>query len=237
MVLLTALTMPALAAPLEPVTHADFDHYTFALMWLPGTCSTGDGCLPDQPHTPLIGLHGLWASLPRDLRRKGVAEKMQWWAKGCAYYGTYEAPPALDPALQRRVEAVMPHFRDSLLTHEYDKHVACFGFDANEFFSTELAMRDAVVNSAFGRYLMQQTGHDVTHADVVRHFEGAFSTNRRATLQLQCHHAAGQAMLTQFSITIPTRELAAFPKPASFMDAPIDQDTCPAVFRIPAWPS
>jgi ribonuclease I len=234
--LLTLLASLAASSPsLQPARHGDFDHYTFALTWQPGICSTDEGCLPNQPKTPLIGLHGLWASLPQDLAEEGVVDK-QWWSEGCNFYQHSDAAPALDPAIERNVETVMPHFAHSLLIHEYDKHVQCFAFNANQFFSTELAMRTAVVNSAFGTYLSQQVGHDVTHDAVVEHFDTAFATDKRTTLQLQCGHtASGQTVLTQFWITIPTTEVDAFPKPIAFMDTPTNQDTCPATFRVPAW--
>jgi len=215
--------------------HADFEHYTFALTWQPGMCQTDEGCLPDQPKAPLIGLHGLWASLPRDLSSRGVVDR-QWWSRGCDYYHHSSEPPALDPALQARIEAVMPHFAHSLLTHEYDKHVQCFGMDPAQFFQDELAMREAVVSSPFGAYLAQQAGHTVQHADVVAHFEHAFSTPHATALQLQCgKNAAGDVVLTQFWITIPSGELSAFPQPPSLMDTPTDQDTCPASFLVPNW--
>jgi len=234
---IAALNAFAAADSLKPAEHGDFDHYTFALTWQPGICSTQAGCLPDQPATPLIGLHGLWASLPDGLARQGIVDK-EWWAKGCSYYEQSDAAPALDPKLEQKVEAVMPHFAHSLLTHEYDKHVECFGFDPNQFFSTELAMRDAVIASPFGTYLMQQAGRDVTHDDVVNHFVAAFSTNYRTAIQLQCEqNAKGQVVFTQFWFQIRSSALDAFPKPSSFMDTPSNEDTCPAQFHIPSWPT
>ncbi len=228
-----ALLLAVLSAPPR---HADFDHYTFALTWQPGMCETGASpCLPDQPKAPLIGLHGLWASLPRDLAAQGVVDQ-QWWAKGCDFYRHSSDPPALDAALRSNVEAVMPHYEPSLLVHEYDKHVQCFGFDPAQFFATELAMRDAVASSAFGSYLDAQAGHDVKHADVIARFATSFATNYATALQLQCAKSnAGEVVLTQFWITIHTDQVNAFPKPISLMDTATDQDTCPSTFRVPTW--
>jgi ribonuclease I len=223
------------ATTLAPAEHGTFDHYTFALTWQPGICSTEEGCLPDQPKSPLIGLHGLWASLPQDLSSQGIADP-QWWSKGCDLYRHSSEAPPLDATLDSQLVAVMPHFQHSLLTHEYDKHVQCFGFDPTQFFATALAMRAAIESSAFGAYLQQQAGHDVSHADVVEKFKAAFSTEHGTALQLECgRNAAGQVVLTQFWFQIPASELEAFPKPASFMDTPSNEDTCPASFRIPSW--
>jgi len=226
----------ASAAPsLAPAEHGTFDHYTFALTWQPGICGTEEGCLPDQPKTPLIGLHGLWASLPQDLHSQGVVDQ-QWWSKGCDLYQHSSAPPPLSPALDAQLEGVMPHFTHSLLTHEYVKHVQCFGFDATQFFETELAMRAAVESSAFGAYLQQQAGRDVEHSEVVDRFKTAFGTEHATALQLQCGKTvSGQVVLTQFWFQIPASDLGMFPQAASFMDTPSNEDTCPASFRIPAW--
>ena len=231
------LASPIAAAPLKPAVHGDFGHYTFALTWQPGICATDEGCLPNQPKKPLIGLHGLWASRPRKLIEAGVVDR-EWWSKGCDYYDHSDAAPPLGSALLQQLDAVMPHFEHSLLVHEYDKHVQCFKFDPTTFFSTELAMRHAVVESAFGKYLMAQAGRDVRHDAVIARFRSAFSTSHGTSLQLQCGRtAAGQTVLTQFWITIRTGEIGAFPQAASLMDALTNQDTCPATFRVPAWPS
>ena len=227
--------LAVIAATLRAPLHGDFSHYTFALTWQPGICATGGGCLPGQPRSSLIGLHGLWASRPRALIERGVTDP-QWWRKGCDYYAHSSAAPALGNALRRRLDEVMPHFEHSLLTHEYDKHVRCFGFDPTAFFSTELAMRARVAANAFGKYLVASSGHIVAQKAVVARFDSAFSTHASASLQLQCERDdAGRTVLTQFWITIKTSELGEFPRGVSLMNAPTSQDTCPAYFLVPAW--
>jgi ribonuclease I (enterobacter ribonuclease) len=226
-----------LAAALRPSVHGDFGHYTFALTWQPGICSTDGGCLRSQPRAPLIGLHGLWASRPRRLIARGITDP-EWWSRGCDYYGDGTAPPPIASHLRSALESVMPHFRHDLLVHEYDKHVRCFGFDPTLFFSTELAMRRAVIESAFGVYLLHHAGRTVTHAAVTRRFASAFATSQRTSLQLQCkRNAAGTMVLTQLWITVRASEIDRFPQSGSLMDALTNQDTCPAEFSIPAWPS
>ena len=133
----------------------------------------------------------------------------------------------------------MPHLRHSLLTHEYDKHVQCFGFDTQTFFDTELRMRRQIVDSAFGRYLTGTArGHTVHHATVVAAFMHDFGTDQKAALQMRCERDAhGHTVLTQLWITLHADALARFPRGGSLMDAPIAQDNCPASFRVPAWPA
>ncbi|MDT8872142.1 hypothetical protein RAA17_15620 [Komagataeibacter rhaeticus] len=89
----------ALSIPV--VQHGDFGHYTLALTWQPGFCTDQHGttCQPDQPHTPLVGLHGLWASRPADLVRDGLPVTL-WWIKGCDIYQHDDTPPQLSPRWQ-----------------------------------------------------------------------------------------------------------------------------------------
>ena len=226
----------ARAVPLTPARHADFGHYTFALTWQPGFCGTDGGCRRDQPRDVLIGLHGLWASRPRSLIDRGISAP-QWWRRGCDYYHHSDRAPPLPPAMLQRLRRVMPHMRDSLLRHEYDKHVQCFGFDAPAFFATELRMRRQVAASAFGRYLTATArGHAVRHADVTGEFMRAFGTDQSAALQLRCGRTnGGQVVLTQLWITLHTDALARFPRDGALMNAPIAQDNCPGRFRVPGW--
>ena len=226
----------ARAAPLTASRHGDFAHYTFALTWQPGFCSIDGGCLPDQPHSVLIGLHGLWASRPQSLIRRGISDP-QWWSRGCDYYHHSDSAPRLPPAMLTRLNAVMPHLEHDLLTHEYDKHVQCLGFDAQTFFQTELSMRSAVADSAFGRYLtVSARGHDVRRADVIRAFTRDFGTDQSAALQLRCgRNPRRQVVLTQLWITLYKDALARFPRDDSFMNAPVPQHNCPARFNVPDW--
>lgn len=229
------LALPAAAAELRPASHGDFGHYTFALTWQPGMCNTEEGCLANQPHAPLIGLHGLWASRPQPLIHHNVPNRI-WWSRGCSYYGGTAPALHLDPTLKAKIDAVMPHVAHSLLIHEFDKHVACFGFDPNAFFSTELRMRDDVAQSGFGKYLLAHAGAHVEKAAVVKQFADAFKTDQKTSLQLRCgKDAEGHEVLTQFWITIKASRLVSFPQSGSLMNALTDQTTCRSTFLIPDW--
>ncbi len=237
MLLLLALPFAAAAAPpqLVPARHGDFAHYTFALTWQPGFCHAAGACLDHPPQHVLIGLHGLWASRPQSLIKAGVTAP-QWWRRGCDYFHHSSKAPTLSSATLQRLQAVMPQLRHSLLTHEYDKHVQCFGFDTQRFFTMELAMRRRIVHSAFGRYLQQRArGHSVKRSDVIAAFMHSFGSDQADALQLRCATVhSGKAVLTQLWITLHADNLAAFPQKRSLMNAPIAQDNCPQVFRVPA---
>lgn len=230
-----AATAARAAAPIA-VRHGDFAHYTFALTWQPGFCSADGGCLPGQPQDVLIGLHGLWASRPRSLIDRGISAP-QWWRRGCDYYHHSDRAPRLSPAMLAHLDRVMPRLQHALLRHEYDKHVQCFGFNAQRFFATELRMRHRVVDSAFGRYLtVTVRGREVRHSDVIGAFMRSFGTDQPLALQLRCgHNRRGQMVLTQLWITLHTDALSRFPRDGALMNAPIGQDDCPGRFRIPDW--
>ncbi|HZO94983.1 MAG TPA: hypothetical protein VFB22_14660 [Candidatus Baltobacteraceae bacterium] len=229
-------TLTAASAPLRPAMYDDFRHYTLALTWQPGFCTTSsERCVAGQPRAPLIGLHGLWASRPQELIAENVPNRV-WWRRGCDLFHHSDAAPPLSPAVARGIDAVMPHLPSSLLVHEYDKHVQCFEFDPNAFFATELAMRDAVDRSAFGAYLKRNVGRVVRHDDVVARFDEAFRVPNSTSLQLQCdRNDAGIQVLTQLWITIRRDRVAVFPAPSSLIDTETNQDTCPASFGIPGW--
>ncbi len=236
LLVLVALAGSAHAALPVATQYGDFRYDTLALTWQPGFCATGGGCLADQPEVPLIGLHGLWASRPSVLVKRGVPEQ-QWWVKGCDDLAPHtDAAPVLSKGLETRLAAVMPHLAQSLLTHEYDKHVACFGFAPEAFFATELAMRDAVARNPFARWLVGQAGQTVQPADALAEFERAFHTSHPRAVQFQCAaDRSGRMVLTQFWITLLPGRLGDFPAPAALVDAPIQQDTCPAAFVVPSW--
>ena len=226
------------ATALTPRQHADFAHYTFALTWQPGFCITGGGCLRGQSESVLIGLHGLWASRPRGLIERGISAP-QWWHRGCDFYHASERAPRLAPATRRRLRAVMPRLEHSLLRHEYDKHVQCFGFGADAFFKTELRLRRRVVDSAFGHYLKTQArGHRVKRSRVIEAFMRSFGTRHRRAVQLRCGtDRRGRQVLTQFWITLHANAVEAFPHEPALMDAPIPQTNCPETFAVPDWPA
>ncbi len=244
---IVTVTAMASAAPLRlmPSQYPDFDVYTFALTWQPGICSVDDGpllgpglhdrCSAGQAHTPLIGVHGLWPSMPQALIKANVPVQ-QWFARGCDLLHHSDEPPALSRNLAAQLATVMPQLSSSLLTHEYDKHVQCFGFDPEQFFATELQMRQAVADSAFGRYLVAHAGGTIARDDAHTAFERAFATTDGRALQLECAtDSTGRAILTQFWITLHASAIGAFPSAPALTHTPIDEDGCPEAFFVPSW--
>jgi len=226
-----ALAVSANAKPLVPARHGNFKHYVLALTWQPGFCHNGS-CDSNQSHNVLIGLHGLWASRPQVLINRGI-KAPQWWHKGCDYFHHSNRAPNLASETKARLSKLMPQLSHSLLKHEYDKHVQCFGFGAEAFFSKLIKLRNDVADSMFGAYLKDHKGKTVSHNKVRAAFTNAFNTAHSDSLQLRCNRQSGQAVLSQIWVTIHANRLNQFPASASFMNAP--QDNCPAQFEIPSW--
>ncbi|WP_367159657.1 ribonuclease I [Kozakia baliensis] len=220
---------------LQPAAHGDFHHDTLALTWQPGFCSAGSGCLPDQPRTPLIGLHGLWASEPRSLEAQNVSVQ-EWWKRGCDIYGINDAPPVLDDAMQQSLSTVVPHLPHSLVTHEYNKHARCFGYQAGPFFAAANDLRLKFAQSAMGQWLAERAGLVVTHVDLLAFFDKVTSNTTPRALQLQCgKDQEGRVVLTQMWFTLRHDRLNDFPGASSYITAPENQDNCPARFLLRKW--
>ncbi len=108
----------------------------------------------------------------------------------------------------------MPQLHPSLLTHEYDKHVQCFGFQTQRFFATALDLRQRVATSPLGDWLRRHAGQRVARADVLAEFDRAFHTVRTDALQLRCSGPDDARYLSQLWFTIPRAHLAEFPRHA-----------------------
>lgn len=236
---------PQLARPSPPSPslivpqHADFGHYTLALTWQPGFCSGPEGttCRADQPATPLIGLHGLWASRPSDLI-KAQLPVTTWWRKGCGIYEAEDAAPTLtlSPALSHRLSEVVAHTHSDLVSHEYAKHVHCFAIDGEQFFTTATNLRDRFADLPSARYLTSLEGHEVEKQDLVTHITADTGALPERGVQFQCNkNASGQTVLAQIWFTLKPNALFAFPKADAFLSSPQMQDNCPARFLVPRW--
>lgn len=223
--------------PLSPVTHADFRHDTLALSWQPGFCSTESGCLPDQPKEPLIGLHGLWASEPHTLEQKGVPVQ-DWWRKGCDLFddaGRPSAPP-LDAAMSATLAEIVPHTRQPLAPHEWNKHARCFGYTPGPFFAKGVDLRQKFARSPVGEWMSNRQGTVIAHADLLSFFDQATGNTQAHALQLRCgYDHQGRVVLTELWMTLRPEQLDAFPQAASFMMAVDAQDNCPTRFLLPRW--
>lgn len=227
----TDLTLPA-------PRHGDFGHYTLALTWQPGFCTGPEGatCQADQPRTPLIGLHGLWASRPSDLIQAQVPVTL-WWRKGCGLYesGT-AAPPALSSSLTHRLSEVVAHTHSDLVAHEYSKHVHCFGMEGERFFSVASHLRDRFAALPSARSLTEAAGQRVVKADLVKEIEADTGPLPERGVQFQCNKTPqGQAVLAQIWFTLSPASLNRFPKTEAFLSSPQSQDNCPASFLVPQW--
>ena len=220
---------------LTPLAHGDFDHNTLALTWQPGFCTVGQGCLADQPRTPLIGLHGLWASEPHTLEAQNVPVE-QWWREGCSLFGSEAPPPVLDDPMRATLARIVPHTQHSLVEHEWVKHGACFGYAPGPFFAQASALRLRFAHSPVAYYLAGRAGTLVAHDELMAFFHKATQSDQPRALQLQCGtDHEGRVVLTQLWFTLDPAKMDRFPEAQSYLSSPQIQDNCPAHFWIKRW--
>ncbi|GBQ16293.1 ribonuclease T2 family protein [Swaminathania salitolerans] len=225
--------------------NTDFSHETLALTWQPGFCTTGKGCMPDQPDTPLIGLHGLWASEPHSLEARGVPVE-KWWQNGCALLGERETAPVLDSAMQATLSEIVPHIvpsraspsggASSLVDHEWGKHGACFGYRPGPFFAEAVSLRLRFARSPVGAYLRARQGTLIERDALLGFFRNATGVSHARALQLRCERDdRGRIALTQLWFTLKPDRLDTFPAGESYLEAPHEQGNCPAQFWLKRW--
>lgn len=226
---------PGVSPGLTPSAHGDFDHNTLALTWQPGFCSTGSGCAEGQPQSALVGLHGLWASEPHALEAENVPVE-RWWREGCDLLGPQAPPPVLDGAMQATLLEIVPHTKSSLVTHEWVKHGACFGYDPGVFFATASSLHHRFVRSPMMQFLAARAGSKIRREDVLGFFSTATGATPPRALQLRCEKDhEGRIALTQLWFTLRPDRMDRFPAAESYLASPQIQDNCPAEFWLKKW--
>ena len=224
---------PIVLTGIKPDPAMAFGHYTFATMWFPGVCQAWEGtaavCAKER-HNPNVNqqltLHGLWPSRPKSLIDANIAAPT-WWHYGCYWFNadqkipeSADLPPlALPGPLQQRVNHVMPLAQTNLDRHEYTKHIACFGPSPAEYFSTATTMLSVLNDSEFAHWVSAHRGQTVSRKAIQAAFSTGFKQPYARAMQLRCAakpHSHVNDILTEIWFTIPTEQLAQFPKPESF---------------------
>lgn len=208
----------------------DFDHYTLALTWHPGFCTTHSSP-PRECREPSLReasqqgfvLHGLWPSLPERFAARGV-DRSRWWRDGCFLdepradgsfcraHPPFDFPGELDDAL----DAAMPGRASCLDRYQYAKHAACFELPEEEYFAVSLALMEAVNDSAFGAFVALNQGGEVERNELIAAFEAAFGEGTGRALRLECK-GRGNRTLTEVRIGIDAERLDDFPDAGSLV--------------------
>lgn len=214
-----------------------FRHYTLALTWQHGFCATPkdhqpSSCPSEPANAPLIGIHGLWASLPYNLAQKFPPSPtpLLWWQKGCALYKEAATLPSLSPQLQKDLARLMPN---TLLIHEYQKHMQCFGMNATEIFHIEESFQARILNSAWGKFLIAHQNQEVSKEILLQEYEKNYGKLPERGLQFRCMKTHdGHSFLTQFWFTLKPDHLIDFPHSSAFLPSLYPQDNCPDHFSL-----
>jgi ribonuclease T2 len=172
------VTAPAQESAANAVRpRAAFDFYLLAMTLHASFCAEHASkaeCRATGPE-PLV-IHGLWPERlePRTYPRDCPAPRL-----------------ALEPALSRELEPLMPGMADGLHEHEWREHGGCSGLDDDEYFrhTLDLARR---IDAALGASLTSLAGRETTAAEL-RAAADAFEANLGATLTFHCRVPAGAA--------------------------------------------
>jgi ribonuclease I len=158
-------------------TGASFDFYLLAMTLHATFCAEHERkaeCRPTGPRSLVI--HGLWPERlePRTYPRDCPAPRL-----------------ALEPALSRELEPLMPGMADGLHEHEWREHGGCSGLDDDEYFrhTLDLARR---IDAALGDKLTSLAGRETTAAEL-RAAADAFEPNLGDTLTFHCRVPARTA--------------------------------------------
>ncbi|TFH87802.1 ribonuclease I [Billgrantia azerbaijanica] len=224
-----AAAQPA-ASALTRLERDDFDHYTLALTWHAGFCTT-QSRPPRECREPALHegasrgfvLHGLWPSLPERFAAQGV-DRRRWWREGCfletprADGGFCRAHPpfGLPAPLADALDDAMPGRASCLDRYQYAKHAACFALAPADYFAASLELQDAVNDSAFGAFVALNQGGTVARNDLIGAFEAAFGQGTGRALRLHCG-GRGNRVLTEVRIAIAADRLDDFPAAESLV--------------------
>ncbi|WP_081949048.1 ribonuclease T2 family protein [Litchfieldella xinjiangensis] len=241
--LLGLMACSAMAGAQASLPTAGFDHYTLALTWHPGFCTTQSNP-PRECREPSLHegsqqkfvLHGLWPSLPERFAEQGV-DRRQWWGKGCflerprAQGSFCRVRPAFDlpQGLSSELDAAMPGRASCLDRYQYAKHAACLSLPETAYFELALALLETINASAFVDFVVLNQGGEVNRNALIDAFEAAFGHNTGRALRLECR-GRGNRTLTEVRIGIAAERVQAFPAADSLV--PLGRGRCATRVRI-----
>ncbi|PMR77119.1 ribonuclease T2 family protein [Billgrantia endophytica] len=217
----------------EPLTRLEqdgFDHYTLALTWHAGFCSTRsdpprecrDASLREGVSQGFV-LHGLWPSLPERFARQGI-DRQRWWQEGCfleqpradGSFCRAHPPFDLEEELAVTLNRAMPGRASCLDRYQFAKHAACLDLPEQAYFAMSVRLVDRVNDSAFGAFVALNQGGEVGRNDLIGAFEAAFGEGAGRALRLECR-GRGNRTLTEVRIGIAADRLQDFPHGESFV--------------------
>lgn len=243
LVLLAALAQADTA--MERLHAEGFEHYTLALTWHPGFCTTRTRP-PRECRQPSLRagtaqgfvLHGLWPSLPERFAEQGI-DRRRWWQQGCfleqpradGSFCRAHPPLGLDDALAKALNGTMPGRASCLDRYQYAKHAACLALSEEDYFAASVTLVEIVNQSAFGAFVTLNQGGEVNRNDLIAAFEASFGAGTGRALRLECH-GRGNRVLTEVRIGIAAERLADFPSAASLVRQ--DRGRCATRLQIVA---
>lgn len=164
------------------------DDYVLAVSWQPAFCETAPDRRECRTRRALsadgerLALHGLWF---RDRDRIDCPTR---------------GGPRIDRATRRALEDAMPGTRSRLEVHQWEKHGACFGVSAEDYFSAAVFLLDRVARSQVGDFFSERTGTRVSAREVRDAFDGAFGRGAGERVALVCDRDGRRTLLRELRI-------------------------------------
>jgi ribonuclease T2 len=164
--------------------------YVLALSWEPAFCEAMQSkaecksMKPSDAAATRFSLHGLWPQPRRNVfcgvdPAVAALDDQHQWDK--------LPEPQLTPTTRSALDKVMPGTQSLLQRHEFTKHGTCYpGGSAEQYFSDETRLANAVNSSAVGAFMAANVGKTIQTKDLRAKFDEAFGAGAGERVRVSC---------------------------------------------------
>jgi len=197
------------------------DSYLLALTWQPAFCATHAAsaeCKLAATSAPRLVLHGLWPDW--DVNGDGARNDADDFCLSGAssrnavrmldQAGNWLKLPAvkLSTATGGDLEAAMPGTVAGLERHEWWKHGTCSGLEAEDYFTTAIALMREVERGALAQLIVARAGGNLGRKELLAAFERDFEPKSGRALGLDCDRSSGGSVLKEIRIRLKRATIA-----------------------------
>lgn len=216
-------------------TAGQFDEFSLSLEWLPTFCkahSSETECAALSPGdfaTSALVLHGLWPDVRSDSSHSygycGVPQDVIRLDRAPTWCQMPDT--GLTDATRARMAPHFPGIASCLERHEWYKHGACSGYQADDYFSRADALTAALAGTNLEQAIAGAAGQTVDAETLNAAFEKDYGPGARRALRFFC---SGGALL-EVHITL-NKTLASADRIGSMLSDAGPNGTCPPKFAV-----
>ncbi|WP_127599026.1 ribonuclease T2 family protein [Nitratireductor alexandrii] len=181
--------------------------HVLAVNWQPGFCETRPSVRECRTQTAArfdashFSLHGLWPQ-PPGTAYCGVPAALVERDKAGAWKTLPEL--GLQTKTLRELVTVMPGAASYLHRHEWIKHGACYGGDAETYYRRSLALMRALNGSEARAFFAARIGETVTAGEIRRAFDAAFGKGAGKRVRVVCvdDPSSGRRLIGEITIAL-----------------------------------